>query len=315
VLDDLSTGREENLEALKASGLLELVVGDVRDESLFTRVLDGCDRVFHLAASVGVGTVTAHPLECLRNNLDGVRALFGAVHAQPHCPQVILFSSSEVYGKTADVPLSERVDFQLGPSDVFRWSYAAAKIAGEYQALCEHEENHVPVVVVRCFNTSGPRQRPTYGMVIPRFFAQALAGDPLTVYGDGRQTRCFTDVQDVVHGVLLLADAPAADGGVFNVGSDQETSVLDLAYRIKSITGSPSEIKHCPYEEVFGGKFEEVRRRVPDLTRLESVTGYRPRTDLDVLLRRVYAASAGAEKSGATPGPLPLRAAASEALP
>jgi UDP-glucose 4-epimerase len=288
VLDNLSTGRAENLQDARRTGKVELVVGDVCDADGLAGVMAGCSRVFHLAASVGVGTVTAHPLESMQNNVQGVQGLFAALHRQPTAPKLIVFSSSEVYGKSVQVPLREDTTFEIGPTDVFRWSYATAKILSEYHALCEHARHGVEVVVVRCFNTSGPRQLPTYGMVIPRFFEQALRGEPLTVYGDGTQTRCFSYVGDVVEGVIRLAEAPGAIGRVFNVGSDVETSVIELAHAIRELTHSSSEIRLTPYQDVFGARFEEVQRRVPDLAQLDAVTGFRPRTTLSTLLALTY---------------------------
>ena len=288
VLDNLSSGRRENLEAAEQTGKLELTIGDVRDLDQLSALMERCSRVFHLAASVGVGTVTAHPLESMQNNVEGVQSLFAALHRQTARPRLVIFSSSEVYGKSMQVPLREDSTFEIGPTDVFRWSYATAKILSEYHALCEHAENGVEVVVVRCFNTSGPRQLPTYGMVVPRFFEQALRGDPITVYGDGTQTRCFSYVGDVVEGVIRLSDAPGAIGQVFNVGNDAETSVLELAHAIRAVTGSGSQIQLTPYRDVFGERFQEVQRRVPDLARLERVVGFRPRTPLAELLEMTY---------------------------
>lgn len=288
VLDNLSSGRLENLEWAKTTGRLELEIGDVRDVDRLSALMEGCSRIFHLAASVGVGTVTARPLESMQNNVEGVQSLFAALHRQSVLPRLIVFSSSEVYGKSVQVPLREDTTFELGPTDVFRWSYATAKILSEYHALCEHAQHGVEVVVVRCFNTSGPRQLPTYGMVVPRFFEQAIQGDPITVYGDGSQTRCFSFVGDVVEGVLRLAESEGAIGQVFNVGSDAETSVIELAHAIRAVTGSRSEIQLTPYRDVFGERFQEVQRRVPDLSRLERVTGFRPRTSLAKLLELTY---------------------------
>lgn len=288
VLDNLSSGRRENLEQAEQTGKLELTIGDVRDVDTLSALMEGCSRVFHLAASVGVGTVTAHPLESMQNNVEGVQSLFAALHRQSTRPRLIVFSSSEVYGKSAQVPLREETTFEIGPTDVFRWSYATSKILSEYHALCEHAEHGVEVVVVRCFNTSGPRQLPTYGMVVPRFFEQALRGEPITVYGDGTQTRCFSYVGDVVEGVIRLSEAPSAIGQVFNVGSDAETSVLELAHAIRAVTGSSSPIQLTPYRDVFGERFQEVQRRVPDLARLEKVVGFRPRTPLAELLELTY---------------------------
>lgn len=286
VLDNLSTGRRSNLARLLHEDAVDLCIGDVRDPQVLAEAMEGCDTVFHLAASVGVGKVTAEPLLSLRNNLDGVQSLFDAVHKQPVSPRVIFFSTSEVYGKSEEVPLSEDSTCCIGPTLVPRWSYAAGKIVGEYQALFEAEENEVPVTVVRCFNTAGPRQISDYGMVIPRFVEQARAGSPLTVYGDGSQMRCFSYVGDVVDCVIRLAQNSDTVGKVFNVGSDQEISVLNLAEEIIRLSGSSSSIQFVPYEDVFGERFQETRRRVPDLSALEEALGSVPRTELSELLER-----------------------------
>lgn len=235
-----------------------------------------------------MGTVTAEPLACLQNNLDGVAALFDAIRSMAIHPRTVVFSSSEVYGVSETVPLREDGPVTFGPTSVTRWSYAAAKMVGEYRALLEHQTHGVPVTAVRCFNTSGPRQLPTYGMVIPRFFEQAMRGDPLTIYGDGRQTRCFSFVGDVVDGVLRLAKTPAAIGEVFNIGSDEETTVFELAERIRALVDSTSPLEMVPFREVFGEDFEEARRRVPDLSKIREACGYRPTADLDFILGEVH---------------------------
>ena len=234
-----------------------------------------------------MGTVTAEPLSCLENNLDGIRALFEAIRAHRAWPRTIVFSSSEVYGTSEAVPLREDGAVTFGPTSVPRWSYAAAKMVSEYRALLEYRTNGAPVTVVRCFNTSGPRQLPTYGMVIPRFFEQAATGEPLTIYGDGRQTRCFSYVGDVVDGVIRLAETDDAVGEVFNIGSDEETTVFELAERIRSIVGSDSPLEMIPFRDVFGEDFEEARRRVPDLTKIREICGYRPQADLAFILAQV----------------------------
>ena len=269
---------------------MDLRVGDVCDADVLAEAMEGCDTVFHLAASVGVSRVTSAPLASLRNNIGGTEALFDAVHAQASFPRVVFFSTSEVYGKSEQIPLREESTCQIGPTSVPRWSYAASKIVGEYHALLEHEEHGVPVTVVRCFNTAGPRQLSNYGMVIPRFFEQALAGEPLSVYGDGSQMRCFSFVGDVVDSVIRLSEKIETVGQVFNVGSDQETTVLGLAEAILKVTGSSSKIEFVPYEQVFGARFQESRRRVPDLTALESALGSIRRTQLVDLLEQTLMA-------------------------
>jgi UDP-glucose 4-epimerase len=288
VLDDLSTGSLSNIAACHGDERLEVEIGTARDAATFRRVLDGCGTVFHLAASVGVGMVTAEPAECLRNNVEGVQNLLAGLAGLPGrltLPRVILFSSSEVYGKSERVPLREDGDLVLGPSNVPRWSYASGKVTGEFLVLAEHRRTGLPATVVRCFNTCGPRQQPTYGMVVPRLLGQALRGEPLTVFGDGRQSRCFSFVDDVVAAVLALACRPETVGEVYNVGSDHETTVLELASRVRRVTGSASPVHLVPYHEAYGDHFEDVRRRVPDLGKIRGVLGPLLLTDLDTLLR------------------------------
>ena len=285
VLDDLSTGSLNNLAACHRDERLEVEIGTVRDVAAFRRVLDGCGTVFHLAASVGVGMVTAEPAECLRNNVEGVQNLISGLAGRSSLPRVILFSSSEVYGKSDRVPLREDGDLVLGPSNVPRWSYASGKVVGEFLALAEHRRSGLPVTVVRCFNTCGPRQQPTYGMVVPRFLGQALRGEPLTVFGDGQQSRCFSFVDDVVAAVLALDSRLETVGEVYNVGSDYETTVLELASRVSRVTGSASRVRLVPYHEAYGDHFEDVRRRVPDLGKIRGILGPLANTDLDTLLQ------------------------------
>jgi UDP-glucose 4-epimerase len=285
VLDDLSAGRRENLEQAERTGRLELTIGSVCDSALVGRLLEGCSQAYHLAASVGVGMVTDRPAECLNNNVRGVQAVLQAASALKERPRIVLFSSSEVYGKSDQIPLREDGDLVLGPSSVPRWSYASGKVMGEFLALAEHARAGVPVTIVRCFNTCGPRQRATYGMVVPRFLDQAARGEPLTVFGDGIQSRCFSFVDDVVWGVLQLAARPEAVGQIYNIGTDRETTVLELAGRVLTLFPSPSTIRCVPYPEAYGVEFQDVRRRVPDLRKIRGLLGHLPSTDLDSLLR------------------------------
>jgi UDP-glucose 4-epimerase len=307
VLDDLSTGSLSNLAACHGNERLEIEIGTARDAATFRRVLDGCGTVFHLAASVGVGMVTAEPAECLRNNVEGVQNLLAGLTGRASLPRVILFSSSEVYGKSERVPLREDGDLVLGPSNVPRWSYASGKVTGEFLVLAEHRRAGLPATVVRCFNTCGPRQQPTYGMVVPRFLGQALRDEPLTVFGDGRQSRCFSFVDDVVGAVLALALRPATVGEVYNVGSDHETTVLELASRVREVTGSASRVRLVPYHEAYGDHFEDVRRRVPDLGKIRGVLGSLPLTDLDTLLHLTLAHLVA---TGAATAPAAVRSSA-----
>ena len=289
VLDDLSTGRRENLRAAEQKGTVDLRVGKVQDRDLLRELLQDCRTVFHLAASVGVGAVTLHPLDCLNNNVAGFQSLFDCLNDAGPLDRVVLFSTSEVYGKSNASSLREGDDFIIGPSNVPRWSYAAAKALGEFMAMASRRQSGLPITIIRCFNTVGPRQLPTYGMVLPRFVEQARAGEPLTVYGDGQQSRCFSYVEDVVRGVLDLSTCSAAVGEVYNIGSDEETTVLSLAKRVLEVTGSGSSIRHVPYPEVYGGDFADIRRRVPDLSKIRSAIGYEPTTNLDGILRATLA--------------------------
>lgn len=283
ILDDLSTGRLANIQPLLDGGAVRFCKGSVLDEPLVRELTRDVDQVFHLAASVGVQRVVERPLESLINNVSGAEIVLRESHANG-VGRVILFSSSEVYGKGGDRPLRETDDSVLGASTVSRWGYAAGKAVDEFLALAYFKEKHLPVVVVRCFNTCGPRQVDQYGMVIPRFVRQALRSEPLTVYGDGQQSRCFSYVGDVVRGVLLLSATDEAIGRVFNIGTDYEVTILELAKRICTLTQSDSEIRCIPYEDAYDEPFEDVRRRVPDLTRIASTVGYRPEVDLETLL-------------------------------
>jgi UDP-glucose 4-epimerase len=233
--------------------------------------------------------VTARPTECLNNNVQGVHSLLTALRSLASPPRVVLFSSSEVYGKSEKIPLREDGDLLLGPSSVPRWSYASGKVVGEFLALGEHARAGLPVTIVRCFNTCGPRQRATYGMVVPRFLDQALAGEPITIYGDGSQTRCFSYVDDVVWCVMRLGERSEAVGEIYNVGSDEETSILQLAERIHTLFPSSPGLRFVPYPEAYGREFQDVRRRVPDLGKIRRILGDLPSTDLMTLLRRTAA--------------------------
>jgi UDP-glucose 4-epimerase len=282
VLDNVSTGREGNLSA---SNRLEFVEGDVRDADLIEGLVERSDLVYHLAAAVGVERVVESPLESLRTNVQGTENVLDAA-ARDGTP-VFVASSSEVYGKSPEVPFSESDDRVVGPTSVPRWGYANAKALDEFYALAHHEENDLPVVVGRFFNTVGPRQVGEYGMVVPTFVEQALAGDPITVYGDGTQTRCFTHVQDAVEAIHELMNTPEATGDVFNIGSSQPVSINELAERVLEITGSDSPIEHIPFEEAFGEDFEEPTRREPDVSKLRETIGWAPETSLDRILEDV----------------------------
>lgn len=314
VLDNLSTGRRENLAALEGHPRFTFRQADVRDAARLGESIAGAQAVFHLAAHVGVRRILSHTLESLLNNVQGAVSLLDAAAAGG--ARVVLFSSSEVYGKGRGGILSETDDLVLGAPGVTRWSYGVGKAVDETLALAYHRERGLPVTVVRCFNTCGPRQTDRYGMVLPTFIRQALSGAPLTVHGDGRQTRCFSYVGDVVRGAILLMDASGAAGEIFNVGNDQETSIRALAERIVALTSSRSPIVEVPYAHAFGDDFEDVRRRVPSLAKIRGFVGYEPSVDLDELLRltieglRAASVSPPAAPERGRVGSLPARGAA-----
>ena len=281
-MDDLSTGRRENLHAHRDHPDLSLIEGSVCDRQLVDPLVDNCDRVFHLAAGVGVRRLADGPAALLEENALGTAVLLRSC-VRNRTP-VLITSSSEVYGKSCELPQREGGNIMLGPPQETRWSYACSKAVGEYLALAHHRSDGLPVVVARLFNTVGPRQRGRYGMVIPRFIQQAEAGAPITVYGDGSQTRCFCHVRDTVAALIALMEAPAASGKVVNVGSAERVSIETLATRIKEMTGSASDIATQPFEAAYGADMEDMHDRQPDLTRLFELTGRRPRTTLDEIL-------------------------------
>ena len=281
-LDNLSTGRLENLRTFERHPRFRFLEGDVTDSALIHGLVVQCERVFHLAAAVGVKYVLENPLRSLLTNIRGTEVVLEACDV--HRRKVLLFSSSEVYGKGVSVPFAEDDDRLMGPTHKLRWSYACGKAVDESLAQAYYQQRQLPVVVVRCFNTCGPRQTGAYGMVIPNMIQRALRHEPMLVFGDGEQSRCFSAVSDVVRGVLLLADAKEAEGEVFNVGTDEEVSVLALAKRIQALCHSRSTIEFVPYEKVYGSSFEDMRRRVPSLEKIRRVVGYRPEVSLDNLL-------------------------------
>jgi UDP-glucose 4-epimerase len=285
VLDDLSTGRVENLAAVKGHPRLELTEGSVMDEALVRKLMAGADVVYHLAAAVGVRLILDQPVGTIETNIVGTETVLRM--ARETRPRVVLASTSEVYGKNDRVPLSEEDDRVLGPTTKSRWSYACSKAIDEFLGLAYHREYQLPVTIVRFFNTIGPRQTGRYGMVVPRFVRQALDGGPITVYGDGHQSRCFTDVEDAVRATIALSLAAQAVGEVFNVGTTHELTIGALAERVRALAGSASPIVLVPYEEAYQPGFEDLRRRVPDIRKAERVAGYRPRVSLDETLKRV----------------------------
>lgn len=285
ILDDLSTGSMHNIEHLVGRRGFEHRIGTVRHEALVAELVDLCDFTVHFAAAVGVRLIVDRPVHTIETNVHGTEVVLNAV-AKKERP-VLIASTSEVYGKSTQVPFREDADLVLGPTSHSRWAYACSKAMDEWLALAYAREKNVPVIITRFFNTVGPRQTGRYGMVLPSFVRQALRCEPITVYGTGEQTRCFGHVKDAVEAVIRLMQTPAAFGQVFNVGSDEETSVNQLAEVVREIAGSSSEIKHVPYEEAYAVGFEDMPRRRPDVSKLERYTQFRPRIPLREIVRDV----------------------------
>ena len=291
VLDDLSTGRYENVAHLEGKPGFELRVASVTDAAIVERCVVESEAVFHLASAVGVRLVVDQPVKTIETIVGGTDTVLRSC-ARYRRP-VLLTSTSEVYGKSTKVPFAEGDDCVIGPTSTRRWAYACAKALDEFLAMAHWNESKLPVVIARLFNTVGARQTGRYGMVIPRFLAQGLAGEPLTVYGDGRQTRCFAHVADVVGALVALMARPDARGGVYNIGNDEEVTILDLAERVRTLTGSKSPIRMVPYGEAYAAGFEDMVRRVPDLGKIRRLIDYRPTRKLDQILADVLADQEG----------------------
>ncbi len=287
VIDDLSTGSIQNIEHLKPNPRFHYWIDTINNVPLTAELVDQADIIYHLAAAVGVRLIVESPVRTIETNIRGTETVLELANKKKK--RTVIFSTSEVYGKSSDIPFREDGDLVLGPTSKGRWSYACSKAVDEFLALAYWHEKRLPTIVVRLFNTVGPRQTGRYGMVIPTFVRQALAGDPITVYGDGRQSRCFCHVLDVVPALTRLALEDAAVGRVFNIGSDQEVEILELAKMVKRLTRSPSDIVLVPYEEAYAEGFEDMRRRVPDLSRINELIGFRPRRDLTDILESVIA--------------------------
>ena len=292
VVDDLSTGSIENIRHLKGQPGFEYVIDTIMNEHLMAELIDGCDVVFHMAAAVGVKLIVEAPVRTIETNVHGTEVVLK--HAAKKNKLVVIFSTSEVYGKSTDVPFREDTDLVMGPTPKHRWAYACSKAIDEFLALAYYKERGLPVIIMRLFNTVGPRQTGRYGMVIPNFVTQALTGAPIQVHGDGTQRRAFGYVGDVVNGLLKLVQDPRAVGDVFNIGNAEEISILDLARRIKEMTASSSEIVLIPYEQAYEAGFEDMPRRVPDLTKINRLVGYAPTVGLDQILRAVIEERRGA---------------------
>ena len=281
-IDNLSTGRMSNIQHLFKYEKFQFSRACITSEVVLDRLASESDIIVHLAASVGVERIISHPVETITNNVGGTEMVLQA--ALRYGCRILVASTSEVYGKGAKIPFSEEDDVLLGSTSKNRWGYAASKMVDEFLGLAYQHEYGLPVVVTRFFNTVGPRQTGQYGMVIPRFVGQALRGETITVYGDGTQSRCFCDVRDVIKAVDDLCSSPDSTGKVTNVGSQAEITILGLAEKVKEITGSSSPIKLIPYDEAYAPGFEDMMRRVPDTSRIESLIGWKPQISLDETL-------------------------------
>src|SRR4030095_4263064 len=285
VIDDLSTGRIENIQHLKGQPGFHYTIDTVHNQPLTAELVDQCDVIFHLAAAVGVKLIVESPVRTIETNVRGTEVILSLANKKKK--KVLIASTSEVYGLSTDVPFREDGNLVMGATTKGRWSYACSKEIDEFLALAYWREKKLPTIVVRLFNTVGPRQTGQYGMVIPTFVKQALAGRPITVYGDGQQSRCFGYVGDVVGALIALMENETAVGQVFNVGSNEETSILDLARRVKDLTHSSSEIVFVPYDEAYEEGFEDMPRRIPDISKVRELVGFQPKMSLDGILKSV----------------------------
>jgi UDP-glucose 4-epimerase len=307
LLDNLSTGSMENIRHLKASDRMAYHLDNIENRQLVAELVDDADIIVHLAAAVGVKLIVESPVRTIETNVNGTQMILEAACKKRKL--VLTASTSEVYGKNVNVPFHEDADLVLGPTTKGRWSYAASKALDEFLALSYWKEKKLPVIVVRLFNTVGPRQTGRYGMVLPNFVKSALDHKPITVYGNGKQSRCFCDVRDTVEGLIRLMDTARAVGEVVNVGNTEEISIEGLAHLVKKRTNSSSSIEFIPYDQAYEPGFEDMMRRVPSVDKLQSLTGFRPQTSLNEIIDRVAAYF----REKAQPPPLPRAAATSAA--
>src|ERR1700684_3052904 len=301
VLDDLSTGSVENIRHLKANGRFHYVFDSILNKHLLAELVDESDVVIHLAAAVGVRLIVEHPVRTLETNIHGTQSVLDAASKKKKL--VFIASTSEVYGKSDKVPFHEDADLVLGPTTKSRWSYAASKALDEFLALSYWKERKQPVKIARFFNTVGPRQTGRYGMVLPNFVRQALAGEPITVYGSGKQSRCFCDVRDSVESLVRLLATDQSIGEVVNIGTDQEVTIEQLAYLVKERTESNSPVTFVPYDQAYEPGFEDMLRRGPSLTQLEKLPGFRAAVPLVEIVYRVIAHSQKRKEAGLMSAP------------
>ncbi len=285
VIDNLWTGRLSNIEKIQDHKKLQLVVDTILNESVMNELIFKIDHIYHLAAAVGVKNIMDHPVETLDINVKGTETVLRL--ANRFKKKVLVASTSEVYGKHVEHSLSEDDDRILGTVKKRRWAYACSKTLDEFQALAYFDEKKLPVVIARLFNTVGPRQTGQYGMVLPNFVQSALLGKPISVYGEGTQSRSFTHVNDVVGAITKLMDEPSAEGEIFNVGNNKEVTINELAQKVKEMTDSDSEIEHIPYEKAYGPGFEDMQRRCPNIKKINKLIGFKPSYDLEAMIQSV----------------------------
>lgn len=285
IIDNLSTGRLENIESFKEHPNFSYTIGSILNRELLESLINGVDQIFHLAAAVGVKYIIENPLLSLKTNIVGTDNILEL--ANKYKAKVLITSTSEIYGKSEQVPFAEQDDRLLGSTHISRWGYSCSKAIDEFLALAFFREKRLPVVIVRCFNTVGPRQMGQYGMVLPKFIKAALLDQPIVVYGTGKQTRCFADVSDVVDAFVLLMNSPNCEGEIFNVGTTESISIEDLAVKVRTMCQSKSKIEYMRYEDAFEEGFEDMMNRMPDLTKIKDIIGYEPKMCLDDIITRM----------------------------
>ncbi|MFC1898024.1 GDP-mannose 4,6-dehydratase [Candidatus Cloacimonadota bacterium] len=285
VIDNLSTGKYSNIIHLIKNQKFSYKIDSILNRDILENMIKTSDQIYHLAAAVGVKYIIDNPLLSLRTNIVGTENVLE--FANKYKKKVLIASTSEIYGKSDKIPFKEEDDRLLGSTHISRWSYSSAKAIDEFLALAYHREKKLPVVIVRCFNTVGPRQTGQYGMVIPKFVHNALLNHPITIFGDGKQSRCFCDVDDVSDGMIKLMNNKKAEGQIFNLGNDKDISIEELAQKIKKMTGSRSKMEYVAYEDAFEEGFEDMRHRKPDLTKVQEMIGFKPKFNLEQILQRV----------------------------
>lgn len=301
IIDDLSTGKLENVEHVRAFPNFHFAIETIMNEGVMDRLVSECDAIFHLASAVGVKLIVTSPVEVIQRCVLGTEVVLKI--ANRYKKKVLITSTSEIYGKSDKVPFNEEDDRLLGPTTKSRWSYSCSKAIDEFLALAYHKEKQLPVVIARLFNTIGPRQTGQYGMVVPSFVQQAMRGEDITVYGSGTQARCFGYVSDIVGCIIELMNRPEAVGGIYNVGNDKEITIMKLAERVKKITGSSSNIVTIPYDQAYEIGFEDMQRRIPDLTKVRKLVDYEPRVELDEMIGKIWEYFKAREREGACKPP------------